>query len=250
MAVGMSGRRAGSVAVAAVVVAALLLVALAAWASTSGPSGVLTDKGFDPAATPSAEPSVTASDDPAPSPFDPGGPEDVSTHAWVRVVALVLQVAVTLVAAYLLLRYVVLPLVRWLRGRLSLRRKERAAEAEADRFAVLEPPEAVAREMVADASAQRRLLLDTASPRNAVVACWHRFEAQAEAAGVGRHPWETSSEYTMRVLDLVDAHQPAVSRLAALYREARFSEHELTEQHRADALTALDEIHRTTGIPS
>ena len=115
---------------------------------------------------------------------------------------------------------------------------------------MLEPPDAVALEMAADAAAQRQLLVETDSPRNAVVACWHRFESQAETAGVGRHQWETSSEYTMRVLDLVDAYEPAVSRLAALYREARFSEHELTERHRADALAALDEIHRTIGIPA
>src|SRR5207253_2820783 len=156
----MTGRRAGSVAVVAVVAAALLVVALAAWASSDGPSGVFTGEGFDPVTTPSAEPSSTVTADDGAPPADE------------------------------------------------------------------EPP---------DVELQRQLLLDTASPRNAVVACWHRFEAQAEAGGVGRHPWETSSEYTIRVLDLVDAHQPAVSRLAALYREARFSEHELTEQHRADA---------------
>lgn len=233
---------------AAVVAAALLVVALAAWASTSGPSGVFTDRGFDPATAPSEEPSVSTSagfEEP-PAVQDRGD----GVQEWVSVLALVLQVAVTLVAAYLLVRYVGLPLLRWLRGKRSARRRERAARDDADGFAVLEPPAAVAQEMAADAAAQRELLVGTGSPRNAVVACWHRFEAQGEAAGVGRHPWETSSEYTMRVLDLVDAHQPAVSRLGALYREARFSAHELTEQHRAEALAALDEIHRTTGIPA
>jgi hypothetical protein len=243
----MTGRRAGSAAVAAVVAAALLVVALAAWAATSGPSGVFTDEGFAPASTPAQEPSVTTTTGTA-APRGESAPPDVETQAWVRVVAVVLQVAVSLLAAYLLIRYVGVSAVRWLLGRRVARRRERAA-AEAEQFAVLAPPDAVAREMAADAADQRRLLLDTDSPRNAVVACWHRFESQAETAGVGRHPWETSSEYTMRVLDLVDAYQPAVSRLAALYREARFSEHELTEQHRVDALAALDEIHRTSGIP-
>ena len=230
---------------AAVVAAALLVLALAAWASTSGPSGVFTGEGFDPAVTPSEGPTASATTGSAPPVQDRGD----GTHEWVGVVALVLQVAVTLAVAYLLVRYVGLPFLRWLRDKRLARRRERVAQEEADAFSVLEPPAAVAQEMAADAAAQRELLLGTASPRNAVVACWHRFEAQGEAAGVGRHPWETSSEYTMRVLDLVDAHQPAVSRLGALYREARFSEHELTEQHRADALAALDDIHRTTGIP-
>lgn len=245
----MTGRRAGSVAVAAVAAAALLVVVLAAWASSSGPSGVLTGRGFDPASTPSDDPSATATATTGDAPAD-APPPHVETQEWVGWVALVLQTALTLLALYLTIRYVGLPLVRWLRGQVALRRREAVADAEAERFTVLEPPDAVAKEMAADAADQRRLLLDTESPRNAVVACWHRFESQAAAAGVGRRPWETSSEYTMRVLDLVDAHQPAVSRLGALYREARFSEHELTEQHRADALAALDEIHRTIGIPA
>ena len=104
--------------------------------------------------------------------------------------------------------------------------------------------------MLADASTQRRLLAEGGTPRNAVVECWHRFETQAAAAGLARGDWETSSEYTMRVLDLVDAHQPAVTRLGELYREARFSEHELTEAHRQEALDALDAIHRTIGVPA
>ena len=49
------------------------------------------------------------------------------------------------------------------------------------------------------------------------------------------------------MLDLVDADPAAVSRLAGLYREARFSEHELTEADRPAALEALDAIHRTIG---
>lgn len=245
----MTGRRRdSSLAVAVVVLAASATVALVAWASTSGPDGVLTGDGFDPAGPPSEQPTPTASagDDP-PAVADPPGAE---TRAWVRAVARLLQAAVVLLAAYLLVRHVLLPAARWARSRVRQRRSYRQEEREAQEFAVLAPPDAVAREIVADAAAQRDVLIGTDVPGDAVVACWHRFETQAAAAGVGRHPWETSSEYTMRVLDLVDAYQPAVSRLAALYREARFSEHALTEQQRAEALAALDEIHRTIGIPA
>jgi len=243
----MTGRRSGSVAVAAVVAAALAVVALVAWASTGGPNGVLNGGGFDPAGPPSETPptpTVSARNDLT----VPANPPGAETHEWVRLVALLLQVAVLLLAAYLLLRYVLLPAARWVRSRVRQRRRYRAEEREADAFVVLAPSDAVAREMVADAAAQREALLGTPVPGNAVVACWQRFETQAEAAGIGRHPWETSSEYTMRVLDLVDADQPAVSRLGALYREARFSEHDLTEEHRAEAVAALDAIHRTIGI--
>jgi hypothetical protein len=39
-----------------------------------------------------------------------------------------------------------------------------------------------------------------------------------------------------------------VGRLAELYREARFSEHEITEQHRAEALDTLAAIRRSLGV--
>jgi hypothetical protein len=79
------------------------------------------------------------------------------------------------------------------------------------------------------------------------VACWHRFEEQAAAAGVRRLPSETSSEFTMRVLDRLSADGAAVLLLAELYRDARHSSHELTEAHRDSAAVALDAIHQSLG---
>lgn len=234
-------------AVAAVVATALLVVVLAAWAASIGPSDVLTGPGPSPVGTPSFEQSPSR---------DTGdlavGDEQQgqATPGWVRTAAFLLDVVMAVLAVYLVLRYVGKPLLSWSTGRRRRRRRGRSGSgADAD-FAVLQPAEAVAREMLKDADEQRLELAGSGTPRNAVVACWHRFETQAAAAGVARHPWETSSEYTMRVLDLVDAHQPAVSRLGQLYREARFSEHELTEAHRREALEALDAIHRTIGIPA
>jgi hypothetical protein len=48
----------------------------------------------------------------------------------------------------------------------------------------------------------------------------------------------------------VSADPSAVSRLAALYREARFSEHEITEDNRQAAVEALRDIHASIGIPA
>jgi hypothetical protein len=155
----------------------------------------------------------------------------VDAAAAVAVVALILWLARTGVRGWRVRRY----------------RRRRVAAADEVEFDVIEPPVRVARELLAGAAEQRQVLLE-GDPRNAVVACWHRFESGAAAAGLERHVWETSSEYTMRILDLVDAYEPAVSRLAALYREARFSEHDLTEADRQDALEALDTIHRTIGV--
>jgi hypothetical protein len=243
----MSARRAGTVAVASVVAAALLLVVLAAWASSIGPGGVLRGDGPPSAGTPTVSESVSApaGDDGAPV---TSGTERHGTPSWVRVAAFIVNAAVAVGVAYLLLRYVVVPLARGLRLR-RVRRSARRARGEEDvDFCVVEPPDAVAREILAGADGQRRALADDGTPRNAIVECWHRFESRGAAAGLERRPWETSAEYTLRVLDLVEAYQPAVLRLAELYREARFSEHEVTEDHRAKALEALDAIHRTIGV--
>jgi hypothetical protein len=240
----MTARRASTLAVASVVATALLVVLLATWASSIGPSGVLRGDGPSPAGTPTAPETSTS---PSAEPVEASEDEERRpTPTWLRVIANLVNVAVLVAFALLLL---------WL-GRASLRRwqirrfrRHRLAATDEVDFAVIEPPARVAREMLADADEQRRALLE-GTPRNAVVACWHRFESQGAAAGLERRAWETSSEYTMRVLDLVDAYEPAVSRLGALYREARFSEHDLTEADRQEALEALDTIHRTIGVPA
>src|SRR6478736_4766013 len=109
-------------------------------------------------------------------------------------------------------------------------------------FAVVVTPRRVTEAIVRDSQQQRVLLLE-GTPRNGIVECWHRFEEQAAGTGVVRDEWETSAEFTLRVLDLVDADSAAVTRLAGLYREARFSDHPLDESHRSAALEALDAIH-------
>lgn len=230
-------------AVGSVVAVALLLLVLAAWAASIGPSDVVNGPGPSPASSP---PPTTASPSALEPPTTtPPAPTHHGTPGWLRLLALVVDVAVAVLVALLLVRYVGKPLAV---GALRWRRRRRAGPRDEPDLEVLEPARLVAEQLLADAPAQREELLLGDTPRNAVVACWHRFERQGEAAGVARRSWETSSEYTMRVLDLVDAHQPAVSVLGSLYREARFSEHELTEEHRQQALAALDTIHRTTGV--
>ncbi len=114
-------------------------------------------------------------------------------------------------------------------------------------FDVLDDPEPLIEEMRQDADAQYELLLG-GQPRNAIVACWDRFEEQAERVDASRKAWETSSEFTLRLLDAVSADVDAVSRLESLYREARFSEHEMHESHRQEAIEALRVIHTSLGI--
>lgn len=237
----MTARR-GTLAAALVAAGVLLVVLLVTWAASIGPSKVLRGDGIGKT-SPTAEPSrsVTASTGTQP-------PQDLAEAGdgtgMLHVLAIVLNVATVLVAVL-----VVVWLVRWLRRLVRIRRARVARQAAIEHAAydVIAPRDAVARELHADAEAQRAALVG-GTPRNAVVECWHRFELAAAAAGLERQVWETSSEHTLRVLNLVEAAPASVSRLARLYREARFSEHELTEADRTTALEALDEIHRTVGV--
>src|SRR5262249_6377541 len=114
-------------------------------------------------------------------------------------------------------------------------------------FDVLDDPEPLAEEIRSDAALQLELLLG-GTPRNAIVACWDRFEEQAERVHVARKTWENSAEFTMRLLDAVAADSAAVARLERLYHEARFSDHEIDESRRESAVEALEAIHASLGV--
>ncbi len=100
----------------------------------------------------------------------------------------------------------------------------------------------VADSIVADADAQHAALAE-GSPRNGIVACWLRLEASVVRAGVEPDPALTSTELTANVLERFAVEPTAVTRLGALYREARFSTHEFGEHDRQAAIDALDAVH-------
>ncbi len=85
--------------------------------------------------------------------------------------------------------------------------------------------------------------LDEGTARNAIVACWSRLEHDIAAAGLMPMPSETSAELTERVLSRVAVDGGAVVELADLYREARFSKHEMGDDERDRARAALQRIH-------
>ncbi len=100
----------------------------------------------------------------------------------------------------------------------------------------------VAEAITADADAQRSAL-QRGAPRNAIVECWLLLEAAVVEVGVERDPSDTSSEFTQRVLATVSVDPAAIADLAALYREARFSDHPMNEGSRRAAIEALDAVH-------
>ena len=252
-AAGPSG--AGARAVLLVVVSCLFMV-LVAWASLIGPDEVFTGPGriertFSPStqtctpidtATPEGAASATP-DCGEPDPSQSGVQEpagQAETPLWLKVLVWTFVLAILGTIAALAV-FLALLVREQLKGR-----RTRSGERAAVDFVSLDDPARIAEAITGDATAQDELLR-AGDPRNAIVAAWLRFEVQGAAAGVGRRPWETSSEYAIRILDLVSADSGAVHRLSSLFHEARFSEHAITEEHRSEALAALTGIRRSLG---
>ncbi|MGZ6803936.1 MAG: DUF4129 domain-containing protein [Nocardioidaceae bacterium] len=110
----------------------------------------------------------------------------------------------------------------------------------------LPEPEQVA-EALADDAARQLAALDEGDARNGVVRCWLRLEEVIAEAGLPRSRAETSTEYTVRVLHVLDLDPRAVAALADLYREARFSEHQIDESAREAARGHLRRLHDELG---
>ncbi len=233
--------RSGSSALAVLGVLAVtgLLLVLGTWAASIGPDDVADDQGSaDVSLSRNTDPNTATGPRTVPDP-QPLDPRPVESSGWARVLGTLVVSAIVLVAVVLLGRRL-LAVVR--RLALLRRRSRPQASPEEDFDTLSQPSPAVAQAILEDAPDQRDALAE-GSPRNAIVACWHRFETQAAGVGVARLPHETSSEFTLRLLDLVSADRHSVSTLAALYREARFSDHEIDEQARAEAGAALEELH-------
>jgi hypothetical protein len=207
----------------------LLFVTLAARA---GPSGIIHGTGHDgvfhaPAQSPPPPPTAAGGhgrpQGPAPTPW------------WVYVILLALATiacALVLMAAF------------WAFGLLSRITRRGSASVADEQVEVdwLEDPVAVA-ERIRRGADLREQLLRTGPPGNAIIACWRRFEEQAAEVGLAPRVWETPSEFTVRVLSVLVRDQDAVQRLERLYVEARFSRHEISEDHRERAIEALRRVH-------
>lgn len=98
---------------------------------------------------------------------------------------------------------------------------------------------------VAQAADRQQQRILEGAPSNAIVACWVDLEQAVAQVGVERRPSETSAELTIRLLDALDVDRRALRTLGALYREARYSVHPLTEQDRASAQEALTALRRS-----
>ena len=221
----------------AATVGACLLVTLVGWAALIGPSPVLTGPGPSPGA------STTTTSEPPIDEIDTTGDNVVEEKERGTLGSIIITVVGGAVAVFAALA---IAFLAYLLGRRAWtawqfrRRYDAPPDVDFETVGSGEPTRA-RRAMASDAEEQLRLLLE-GQPRNAIVACWHRFEVQAVEAGLSRHPWETPSEFALRLLEGAEVDPAAVSRLLELYREARFSEHDLDEGDRAAAVAALRDI--------
>jgi hypothetical protein len=238
----MVARRAGVTALAFSLAGVTLMLLLVSVAARTGPSGVINGTPVDPSFNIARPTITTASTPPASGPDRTDRlPKGKPAYSWLPLLGLLIKLAV---GAYLLVL-----IFRGLRKAIEAwqKRTRRAPRPVRIDFEVLDDPELVIEQIREDAVGQFELLLG-GSPRNAIVACWDRFEEQAERVNASRRPWETASEFILRLLDAVKADDEAVQRLAALYQEARFSVHPVEEASRTAAIEALEAIHESLDI--
>ena len=219
-------RRAAAFVAPAVSLGLLLLL----WAAVAGPATVLSPSGrLRTFGTPFQPKEVTASA--APRNLEELTKDVRQTHdlswlgdliAWAFVIGIVLVLA-------LLARFA------W------QRRPRRPEPPPVVEFDVL-PAQQVARALSEDLEAQLDAVAG-GSPRNGIVRCWLRLEQSVAGAGLPPQRHETATEFTVRVLHRLDLDPRAIGELAGLYREARFSEHELGEDARTAARAALEQLH-------
>lgn len=91
--------------------------------------------------------------------------------------------------------------------------------------------------------AQARSILDSdRPPHDAIVLAWLALEHAAVAAGVGRTPAQTPTEFTAVVLDRTPAQRDAVDVLRELYSRVRFSDEPVSDADGDAARAAIAAI--------
>lgn len=148
----------------------------------------------------------------------------------------------TTIVLFVIAVVLIIALARVVRVR-RRRRRERARTADVGSMfdTVTTTSVALPDELVAAADRLDEVLTQ-GSPRNAIVTCWVALESACASVGLPRNPAETSVEFTTRVLGAFALARDPIDGLAGLYREARFSEHDITEHHRDAAIGLLGEV--------
>jgi hypothetical protein len=156
-----------------------------------------------------------------------------SVPGWLHILLITIAIAIGVAIVTVAALYVV-KLVRQLDLHRSPRNEPNIADVEL-------APEDVARALT-EAVDATLVAIERGETREAIIACWLRLEDIAGEAGVSRRPAETAADLTERVLATHQVSGPTLSRLADLYREARFSGHRMDESARDEARSALEQV--------
>lgn len=217
------------ITVAVVVLSALTLIALAARsdrAPTLAPKPTV--------ATPTA---VVAPPAGSPTPAPDGGRAAPVQSTPLHQPNWAIWFVAIMVIAPLLLGLFLAPAMLWMpaAGLWFGRPERKSAEPPEVEDEVTPPP-------LADAVAEGLRELDQGGPGEGVVASWVQLERAAADAGTHRAAPDTASELVGRLIDRHPVSSGPLLRLADLYREARYSRHQLPESARSEARLALEQL--------
>jgi len=81
-----------------------------------------------------------------------------------------------------------------------------------------------------------------ADPRRAIIAAYARLERVLAANGIARRASQTSDEYLVSVLSSLELDSRAVERLTALFKRAKFSQHDVDTAMKEEAIGALEQV--------
>lgn len=159
---------------------------------------------------------------------------DLAGHAWLDIVVVVAVTLLVLVSLAGALTFLVLALRRLQRVRLG------AGWALPWAARTAPPTERDETDHVVAAVTAGLAELAVGEPDDAIIACWVRLSEAAREAGIESRRSDTARDLVARVAATGRVSVDAAGRLAALYREARFSKHTMTEDDRAAARAALE----------
>lgn len=223
-----TGQVARLVGVAAIMLVALLSVALTA---RSDRGSTLTEV----TPSPGIPTNTYLPTDDAPVPDGGQGDPQQDSRAELPTGLLLLIIAMMVLPGLFALVYFA-PLARLPRLR-KVRRKPRPPDGRPDPL-----PDEVPAGPLAAAVADGLRELDQGGPGEGVLASWVLLERAAAEAGTHRAAPDTPSELAGRLIDRHGVSSGPLLRLAELYREARYSTHEVPESARGEARAALEQL--------